>query len=176
MSDSRPPDSVERHMPGYLLSGTTRPKRCPRKNSTQSAPARRQVRVISDPQGYRRAARAPACCACDRWCCCRWGSRSRPSPCWSSQVVQTVALAARAEGALTVWVVRQLAVGHFEEGGKRPGVGRRRKRERGAYFGCFSRPRVHGIDFTREMPVFLPFTGFPVNGSFFGKSVVITRL
>src|SRR5262249_43435345 len=43
LSLSRPPDSTERHMPAYLLSGTTRPKRRQPENNTRSAPSRRQI-------------------------------------------------------------------------------------------------------------------------------------
>src|SRR5262249_61585438 len=42
MSLSRPPDSVDRHRPGYLLSATTGPKRPRPATQTQSAPSRRQ--------------------------------------------------------------------------------------------------------------------------------------
>src|SRR5262245_44225293 len=44
ISLSRPPESVDRHMSGYLSSGTTRPKRRRSENNTQSAPSRRQAR------------------------------------------------------------------------------------------------------------------------------------
>jgi hypothetical protein len=43
MSLSRPPESVDRHISGYLLSATTRPKRRRPENNTQSAPSRRQI-------------------------------------------------------------------------------------------------------------------------------------
>src|SRR5262249_17943557 len=46
---------------------------------------------------------------------------------------------------------------------------------RGGYFGVSSRRPVDGLDFAREMSVFLPSTGSPVDGSYFAKSVVITR-
>src|SRR5262249_43573243 len=45
MSLSPPPDSVDRDMPGYLLSATTRPKRRRPASKTQPVPSRRQVRV-----------------------------------------------------------------------------------------------------------------------------------
>src|SRR5262245_50809205 len=44
MSLSRPPESVDRHMPGYLLSATTRPKLRRPASKTQPVPSRRQVR------------------------------------------------------------------------------------------------------------------------------------
>ena len=46
MSLSPPPDSRDRHMPGYWLSGITRPKRRRPANKIQSAPSRCQVKLF----------------------------------------------------------------------------------------------------------------------------------
>jgi hypothetical protein len=45
----------------------------------------------------------------------------------------------------------------------------------GGCFRVFSRPPVHCFDIAREVVDFSSFTGFAVNGRFFGKSAVITR-
>src|SRR6266566_2119726 len=91
----------------------------------------------------------------------------RNCPYRSFQIVQVVALGAERGRAGDLGGTDQ-AVGD--------GAGVRAVEiDRGGYFRCFSRPPVDGVDFPREMPVFLSSTVFPVDGSFFGKSVVITR-
>jgi len=47
--------------------------------------------------------------------------------------------------------------------------------DRAGYFRCFSRRNVDGVDFTREIPVFLPSTVFSVDGRIFGKNVVARK-
>src|SRR5215472_5578917 len=89
----------------------------------------------------------------------------------SSEVIQAVALRPERGSAIEGY----LPVGHQQALGDVEAIIGAGIGGEGAPGGYFSRSRVHRVDFAREVPDFLPFTVILVNGSFFGKSVVITR-